>query len=124
MKKTILFVDDSPTVRNLAKSILQGEDKYEIYTAQDGEKALKMVEKVKLDLIITDINMPNMDGIELIAAIRHNASENSNIPILVVTTEGGSDTKNKGKVAGASGWITKPFEAGTLVAATERLLSR
>ena len=123
MAKQILVIDDSPTMRSLAKTTLQNEG-FEVTTARDGEKALKTVQHEKFDLIVTDINMPNMDGIAFTSEVRKGSTPNKAIPILVITTEGGADTKNSGKIAGASGWITKPFQPGTLVAAANKLLGK
>ena len=125
MLKRILIIDDSPTMRTLEKATLQRNDnEYEILSAQDGAKAYRVVRIEKLDLIITDINMPNMDGIEFIGKVRSEDTPNKSVPILVVSTEGGDDTKQSGKIAGASGWIVKPFQPETLLAAVEKLLSK
>ena len=115
--KDMLIVDDSATMRNMIKAVVQ-EMGHTPHTAQDGEKAFKMCQSHDFDLIITDINMPNMDGIELIRVIResHNAT-----PILVITTEGGDNVKQAGKSAGASGWIVKPFNPDTLKRAITKL---
>lgn len=123
MAKNILVIDDSPSMRNLIKATLQ-QAGHNVFTAQDGEKALKTVNSETLNLIVTDVNMPNMDGIALIAEVRKGESVNKDVPILVVTTEGGDSTKNSGKIAGASGWVVKPFNADVLVAAAAKLMSR
>ena len=117
--KSILIVDDSATMRNMIKAVVS-EMGFEIHTAQDGEKAYRMCENQKFDVVITDINMPNMDGIELIRLLRE--SENAKYtPILVITTEGGDNVKQAGKTAGASGWIVKPFNPDTLKRAVAKL---
>ena len=117
--KTVLIVDDSATMRNMIKAVAT-EMGFEIHTAQDGEKAYRMCEHQKFDIVITDINMPNMDGIELIRLLRE--SENAKYtPILVITTEGGDNVKQAGKAAGASGWIVKPFNPDTLKRAVAKL---
>jgi two-component system chemotaxis response regulator CheY len=120
MAKTALVVDDSPTMRNMVKLCLEG-DKFEVSTAQDGVKAFKLANNTKYDVIITDINMPNMDGIELIRMLREESEANKFTPILVLTTEGGDAAKSAGKLAGASGWIVKPFEPEILVKAAAKV---
>lgn len=119
MAKHCLIVDDSPTMRNMIKATVN-EMGFEAATAQDGEKALKSVQAQKFDIIITDINMPNMDGIELIRHLR-NQDGTKFTPILVITTEGGDNVKAAGKEAGASGWIVKPFNPDTLRKAIAKL---
>ncbi len=119
MGKNCLIVDDSPTMRNMLKLPMEQEG-FEVATAQDGEKAFKLAQGSAYDLIITDINMPNMDGIELIRVLR-DTDEHKFTPILVVTTEGGQNAKEAGKSAGASGWIVKPFNPETLIKAVRKL---
>ena len=121
MAQKILIVDDSPSMRALEKTAMQKEG-FEVITAQDGAKALKIVNHQELDMIITDINMPNMDGIAFTQEVRNGDSKNKFVPILVVTTEGGMKMKTSGKVAGASGWVVKPFTPETLIAAVKKLL--
>jgi two-component system chemotaxis response regulator CheY len=121
--KKILVVDDSPSIRNVLKSTLQGGG-FEVATAQDGQKAIKMVNSESFDLIITDVNMPNMNGIEFTDSVRKGENPNKHVPILVSTTESAREKKDSGRVAGASGWIVKPFEGTTLLAAVNKLLSR
>ena len=112
MSKIALIVDDSPTIRSMVKATLDRMN-FECMTAQDGEKALKILGDKKVDVIITDINMPNMDGIELIRMLR--GIENAKFtPILVLTTESGDNIKQAGKQAGATGWIVKPFKPEVL----------
>lgn len=106
-QKKALIVDDSASMRNLVKTVLHKLG-FDPITAQDGRKALRIAQNDNVDLVITDINMPNMDGIELIGQLRA-LSQFKYTPILVLTTEGGSNTKDAGKVAGATGWIVKPF---------------
>ncbi len=119
MARNVLIVDDSPTMRNMLKVAMQQEE-FDISTAQDGEKAFQVAENQSFDLIITDINMPNVDGIELIRQLR--ASEKHKFtPILVVTTEGGDEMKQAGKAAGATGWIVKPFQPEALSRAVRKI---
>ncbi|HCR85480.1 MAG TPA: response regulator [Alphaproteobacteria bacterium] len=118
-QKTALVVDDSPTMRQMIKVTMDAMG-FDCMSAQDGEKALTILGERTVDIIVTDINMPNMDGIQLIKELR--ASNNAKFtPILVITTEGGDNTKQAGKAAGASGWIVKPFKPETLEAAVTKL---
>jgi two-component system, chemotaxis family, chemotaxis protein CheY len=119
MKKTVLIVEDSPTMRNMIKVTLAG-DGFDCSTAQDGEKALKSARETPYTLIVTDINMPNMDGIEMIRNIR-GGTANKDTPILVVTTESGEAIKAEAKTAGANGWIVKPFKPEVLSRAASKL---
>ena len=111
--KRILAVDDSKTMRNMISFTLNGAG-YNVTEAVDGQEALGIAEGSDFDLIITDINMPNMDGITLLKALRKLAKFSST-PILILTTEGGDDKKNEGRSAGATGWIVKPFDPDKLL---------
>jgi two-component system, chemotaxis family, chemotaxis protein CheY len=94
---------------------------YDVVQATDGLQALELVKNKKIDLVLTDINMPNMDGISLIQALR--ARPNFRFtPILTLTTESGTDMKQKGKAAGATGWIVKPFNPDQLLAVLKKVL--
>lgn len=112
--KKALIVDDSVTMRNMVTMALQ-EDGFEVVSAEDGVDALKKASGASFDVIITDINMPNMNGIELIKELRANSGFRFT-PILVLTTEGGEEKKKEGKEAGATGWIVKPFNPQILLA--------
>ena len=120
MVKNALIVDDSATMRSMIKSVLE-ENGYQTLSAGDGAKALKILGQSTVDVIITDINMPNMDGIELIKELRRQKNS-AYTPILVISTEGGENLKKAGKEAGASGWIVKPFKAETLTQALNKLV--
>ncbi|MEM7619441.1 MAG: response regulator [Pseudomonadota bacterium] len=113
MGKRVLAVDDSKTMRNMISFTLNGAG-YNVTEANDGQEALTIAGKEDFDLIITDVNMPNMDGITLLKNLRQN-SKFSSTPILILTTEGGSDKKQEGKAAGATGWIVKPFDPDKLL---------
>lgn len=119
MTKKVLVVDDSPTMRNMLKAAMQ-EQGFDVEMAEDGLDAIKVSAEKKWDLVITDINMPNMDGIELIRELRK-TEQCKFTPILVITTEGGDNAKKAGKDAGASGWMTKPFSPDTLAKAVKKL---
>ena len=119
MKKTVLTVDDSRTMRDMLLMALEDAG-YTVIQAVDGVDGLETLAAKGADVVITDINMPNMDGIELIRLLRE--SENAKYtPILVITTEGGDNVKQAGKAAGASGWIVKPFNPDTLSRAVSKL---
>jgi two-component system chemotaxis response regulator CheY len=117
--KHALIVDDSATMRNMIKAVV-ADMGFDVTTAQDGEKAFRFAQSQAFDIVITDINMPNMDGIELIRVLRETETMKYT-PILVITTEGGDNVKQAGKAAGASGWIVKPFNPETLTRAVAKL---
>ena len=107
MKKTILFVDDSYSIRESVGFILT-ELGFNIYKATDGQNAISFLDGREIDLIITDLHMPIMNGIELITNVRK--TENyKRIPILLLTTETLKEKKLEAKKAGATGWLNKPF---------------
>ncbi len=107
MPKRVITVDDSKTMREMVGFTLKGAG-YEVVEAEDGVRALAVLAGTKVDLVITDINMPNMDGITLDRQLRAKPNFMST-PILILTTEGGEDKKAAGRQAGATGWIVKPF---------------
>ena len=107
MRKRILTVDDSKTMRDMVSFTLKGAG-FDVVEAEDGAKALDLLAHTAVDAIITDINMPNMDGVTLVQRLRAQP-EFKSTPILILTTEGGGDKKAQGRNAGATGWIVKPF---------------
>ncbi len=113
MAKRILTVDDSKTIRDMVSFTLKGAG-FEVVEAEDGVKAIALLAKTKVDAIITDINMPNMDGVTLLKQLRAQPKYKST-PILILTTEGGDPKKQEGRQAGATGWIVKPFAPDKLV---------
>ena len=113
MGKIALTVDDSKTIREMVSFTLKNEG-FEIIEAEDGQHALSVVDGKSVNVIITDLNMPNMNGIELIRALREKP-EFKFTPILMLTTEGDAGKKEEGKLAGATGWIVKPFNPEKLV---------
>lgn len=119
MSKQALVVDDSLTMRNMV-SVAMKKEGFNVILAKDGVEAIKAAEGHNWDVIITDINMPNMDGIELIRLLRESATTKTT-PILVLTTEGGENVKQAGKAAGASGWIVKPFNPEVLLNAVKKV---
>lgn len=119
MSKLILAVDDSVSMRMLLKTSLTAQG-FTVESAEDGVHGLERIEEVKPDLLITDINMPRMDGFELIEQVRRLAQFRG-LPILVLSTEFSDDKKARARDAGATGWITKPFDAVKLGAAIRRV---
>jgi two-component system chemotaxis response regulator CheY len=116
---TIMTVDDSPSMRMLLRAALTDLG-YDVLEAEDGVQALERLDGVEPDLLITDINMPEMDGFELIEAVRAKP-EFRGVPILVLSTEFSEDKKARARQAGATGWITKPFDAAKLGTAIRRV---
>jgi two-component system chemotaxis response regulator CheY len=122
MAKRIMTVDDSPTVRQMLNLTLEDAG-YNVLEAVDGVDALhKLGAGEKVDMLITDLNMPNMDGIELIRAVRKD-SANRFIPIIMLTTEAQESKRQEGKSAGASGWIVKPFKPQQVLAVVKMVLA-
>ena len=113
MAKRILTVDDSRTMRDMVNFTLRGAG-FEVYEAEDGLKALSALDVNKVDAIITDINMPNMDGITLIRQVRASAKHKVT-PIVILTTESDGAKKAEGRTAGATAWLVKPFAPEKLI---------
>jgi len=120
MSKTILIVDDSESIREVVSFTLENEG-YKVLVAVDGKDALKFLDGTLIDLVITDLHMPELDGIGLIKAIR-NMPNYQRIPILFLTTESQAAKKMEAKDAGATGWIIKPFVPAKLIAALNKVL--
>ena len=114
MGKRVMTVDDSATVRQVLQMTLEGAG-YEVLAAVDGADALKKLSGESVDMLVTDLNMPNIDGIGLIQQVRQKPG-NRFMPIIMLTTESQPEKKRAGKTAGASGWITKPFRPEQLLA--------
>ncbi|MBY0407602.1 MAG: response regulator [Rickettsiales bacterium] len=113
MSRKVLAVDDSKTMRDMVSFTLKSVG-FEVIEAENGEDALAKLGESKVDVVITDLNMPLMDGFELIRNLRaHNTHKFT--PILMLTTEGDDTKKQEGKTAGATGWIVKPFNPEKLV---------
>ena len=113
MGRTILIVDDSASMRQLVTFALKDAG-YDVIAAVDGKDALIKVNGTKIEMVVTDLNMPNMDGIELIKQLRSSAT-NKFTPVVMLTTESQDSKKQEGRAAGASGWIVKPFQPDQLI---------
>ena len=120
MAKKIMTVDDSASVRQMVSFTLR-EEGYEVIEACDGKDALSKIGNTPLNMIVTDLNMPNMDGIELIRNVRASAMHKF-VPIIMLTTESQESKKLEGKSAGATGWIVKPFKPEQLLAVIKRVM--
>ena len=114
MSKRVMTVDDSATVRKVLQMTLE-EAGYDVVEAVDGVDALKKLSSESVDMLVTDLNMPNIDGINLIQEVRQKPG-NRFMPIIMLTSEAQPEKKSAGKAAGASGWITKPFNPAQLLA--------
>jgi two-component system, chemotaxis family, chemotaxis protein CheY len=119
MTKRILTIDDSKTIRDMLMLTL-ADAGFEVLQAVDGQDGLDVLDKEQVDVVITDINMPRMDGYEVIRQLRSNAAYKS-MPIVVLTTESESDKKNLARVAGATGWMVKPFDPDRLIATINKV---
>jgi two-component system, chemotaxis family, chemotaxis protein CheY len=119
MPKTIITIDDSMSIRETVKMVL-GSAGYRVLAAEDGAKGLALCQSQRADLVLSDLNMPNMDGITLIGHLRQLATYRFT-PILMLTTESQDEKKNAGKRAGATGWIVKPFDPTRLLAVVQKI---
>ena len=120
MTKRILLVDDSASVRTVASIALRGAG-YEVVEAVDGKDGLGKLAGGKVNLIISDVNMPVMDGITFVKELKKNPACKFT-PVIMLTTEAGADMKAKGKEAGAKAWIVKPFLPAVLLDAVSKLV--
>lgn len=120
MTVEVLAVDDSRTMRDMI-SLALASDEFQVHLAEDGLHGLEVLEGINPDVIITDINMPKLDGFGFIDAVRKR-DDYKTIPILVLTTESSADLKARARDAGATGWIVKPFAQDKLIRAL-RLVS-
>lgn len=122
MTARILIVDDSVSLRTAAEIALKTGG-YSVEQAVDGSDRLEKASASPPDLIITDLNMPNMDGLTMIEAMRK-VPQLAGLPIVFLTTESDPAMKQRAKAAGAAGWITKPFQTDTLVKIVKKVLGR
>lgn len=120
MAKTILIVDDSASVRQVVGITLRGAG-YDVIEGSDGANALTKLTGQRVHLIISDVNMPNMDGIAFLKAVKQLPAYRFT-PVVMLTTESQEDKKREGQMAGAKAWIVKPFQPAQLLAAVEKLV--
>jgi two-component system chemotaxis response regulator CheY len=120
MSKTIMTVDDSSSIRQMVSFTLKKEG-YEVIQAVDGNDALEKLKSAQVNMVITDLNMPNLDGIGLIKKVRAIPAYKF-IPIIMLTTESQDSKKGEGKAAGATGWIVKPFKPEQLVTVVKKVM--
>jgi len=119
---TFLVVEDSPTMRQLISFSLKRFKNAKIIEAVDGVDALKKLSGEKIDLILTDINMPVMDGLKLVSLVRQNA-QMKGIPIIIITTEGAEEDRERGLALGANSYISKPIQSSHLIKTITDLLA-
>lgn len=110
MSKKVLVIDDSSTIRSLITHSLEELNDYEMVEVKNGFEALKALPKFNFDLIITDINMPEINGLEIVNFVRKHP-EYQNIPLIIVSTENGDEDRKKGLLLGANEYLTKPFDS-------------
>lgn len=120
MAKTILAVDDSGSLRQMVAFSLKAAG-YQVIEAVDGQDGLEKAKLQVVDLVLTDQNMPRMDGLTLIKSLRALDSYQK-VPILMLTTESGDEMKQKGRAAGANGWLVKPFDPQKLTEVVKKVL--
>lgn len=120
MSKTILIVDDSASLRQVVAIALQKEG-YEVLQAGDGKEGLGVLDGRKINLIISDVNMPNMDGISMVKQIK-TLPKYKFTPIIMLTTEAGENMKSEGKAAGVKAWVVKPFKPAQMLTAVSKLI--
>lgn len=122
MTINVLAIDDSRTIRELVSHALNSSG-FSVTVAEDGVEGVEVFQTADADVVITDINMPRLDGFGVIDAIRQ-GQINRRVPILVLTTESGVELKQRARKAGATGWIVKPFDDASLVATVKRVSGR
>src|SRR5690606_11027729 len=120
MAKTILAVDDSGSLRQMVTFSLQSAG-YEVVQAVDGQDGLNKAKEIRADLVLTDQNMPVMDGLTLIRTLR-TMSSYKDVPILMLTTVSSDEMKAQGKAAGANGWLVKPFDPKRLIQVVQKVI--
>jgi len=121
MSRRILVVDDSPTLRRLAANTLRAAG-YDVIEAEHGQEGLDRLQQQvsEIHAVVTDLNMPVMDGLTLTERVRTNPATSA-MPVLMVTTESSPEMRKKGRAAGATGWITKPYNPKKLVSSVRRI---
>lgn len=118
--KSVLAVDDSPSVLQMVRAVLTNAG-YDVTDAKDGYEGLKIAERKPFDLVVTDLNMPSVDGLTFIRELRRNPTY-VGVPIIFLTTESDASMKQEAKNIGATGWMTKPFDAQKLIGVVKKLI--
>lgn len=121
MSKTIMIVDDSASLRQVVRIALRGVG-FEVIEASDGQEALEQLDGKKIHLVISDVNMPRMDGISFVKAAKQIPAYRFT-PVVMLTTESGEASKEKGRAAGAKAWMNKPFQPAQIVSVVSRLIA-
>ncbi len=121
MAKTIMIVDDSASLRDVVAIALKGAG-YEVIEAADGKDALGKLNGAKVHLIVSDVNMPNMDGISFLKEVKQDPNHKFT-PVIMLTTEAAEDKKKEGQAAGAKVWVVKPFKPDQLLDAVSKLVA-
>jgi two-component system chemotaxis response regulator CheY len=119
--KTVLIVEDSATTRALIRAVVDELDDFDIVEVSSGFEALKMLPQQEYDLIITDINMPDVNGLELIAFVKNNPRF-TNLPVVIVSTERSEEDRKRGMALGADAYVTKPFTSAELQAIIKKTM--
>ena len=120
MAKTIMVVDDSSSLRQVVSIALKGAG-YDVFEACDGKDALSKLTGQKVHLVVSDVNMPNMDGITFLKNVKTLASYKFT-PVIMLTTEAGDAKKSEGQAAGAKAWVVKPFQPAQMLTAVSKLI--
>jgi two-component system, chemotaxis family, chemotaxis protein CheY len=120
MAKTVMIVDDSASLRQVVRMALSGAG-YEVMEAGDGQEALDRLNGSKIHLVISDVNMPRMDGITFVKTLKQRP-EYRFLPVIMLTTEAGEARKDEGRAAGAKAWMVKPFQPAQMLAAVSKLV--
>ena len=120
MSARILVVDDSASMRQMVSFALTSAG-FAVEEAEDGAVALGRAKGQRFNAVVTDVNMPNMDGVALISALRQDPKWRA-VPILMLTTESSDEMKNKGRAAGANGWLVKPFDPQRLIEVVKKVI--
>jgi len=120
MGKTILVVDDSSSMRQVVSMALKGNG-YDVIEACDGKDALAKLAGQRVHLVISDVNMPNMDGITFVKEMKKNSAYKF-VPVIMLTTEGSDEKKKAGQDAGAKAWVVKPFQPQQMLAVVSKIL--
>lgn len=120
MGRTIMIIDDSPSIRQVVSMSLTKAG-YEVLEAEDGQDALNKLENQKVNLIICDVNMPNMDGLTFLKTLK-NLPNHKFTPVIMLTTESQQSLKMEGKMAGAKAWMVKPFKPEQMLEAISKLI--